>query len=55
MRSSEDYRTLAEMCGAGAAKAKDSDYKRQMQKLQQEFLELAERAERTDSPSLPDS
>ena len=51
MFSSDSYRTLAEMCGAGAARARDSDYRRQMKKLQREFLDLAEEAERAESES----
>lgn len=53
MRTSESYRTLADMCRAGAANAKDSDYKRQMKKLQREFRELAEEAERTERATRP--
>ena len=53
MFSSADYRDLADMCRAGAARARDADHRRQMEKLQREFLELAEEAERTERPSLP--
>ena len=49
--SSADYRDLADMCRAGAARARDADHRRQMEKLQREFLELAEEAERTERPS----
>jgi len=53
MFSSAYYRDLADMCRAGAARARDADHRRQMEKLQREFLELVEGAERQSALAFP--